>query len=131
MCIRDRYNIKLEGAVNDINAGYLFRNEADCRLGERRDGTPVDGNSAACQYFTSLVNRTGVNTGLGLDDKVAQFTSVPFNQAMQETSGIDATFRYRKDTDRLGNFDFGLTWTHVLSLEEQDFPCLLYTSRCV
>ena len=118
----DWYNIKLEGAVNDINAGYLFRNEADCRLGERRDGSAVDSNSAACQYFTSLVDRTGVDPGLGLDDKVDQFTSVPFNQAMQETSGIDATFRYRLDTDRIGNFNFGLTWTHVLKLEEQDFP---------
>ena len=118
----DWYKIKLEGAVNDINAGYLFRNEADCRLGETRGGAPVDINSGACQYFLSLINRYGVNPDLGLDDEVQQFTSVPFNQAMQQTSGIDATFRYKLDTDRLGDFDFGLSWTHVLTLEKQDFP---------
>ena len=118
----DYYKIKLESAVQDINSGYLFRKEADCRLGETRDGAAVDVNSGECQYFRSLVHRSGVDPDLGTDDEVVQFTSVPFNQAMQETSGIDATFRYRLDTDRLGNFDMGLTWTHVLKLEEQDFP---------
>lgn len=118
----DYYKIKLESAVQDINSGYLFRKEADCRLGETRDGAAVDVNSAECQYFRGLVQRNGVDPDLGTDDEVVQFTSVPFNQAMQETSGIDATFRYRLDTDRLGNFDMGLTWTHVLKLEEQDFP---------
>lgn len=118
----DWYKIKLEGGVNDINAGFLFRNEADCRLGETRDGTSVDVNSTACQYYMSLIERAGVDPDLGLDDEVVEFTSVPFNQAMQETSGIDASFRYRLDTDRLGEFNFGVSWTHVLKLEEQDFP---------
>ena len=118
----DWYKIKLEGGVNDINAGFLFRNEADCRLGETRDGAPVDIDSSACQYYMSLIQRAGVDPDLGLDDEVVEFTSVPFNQAMQETSGIDATFRYRLDTDRLGDFNFGVSWTHVLKLEEQDFP---------
>lgn len=118
----DYYKIKLEKAVQDISSGFLFRNEADCRLGQTRDGAAVDINSSACQYYLSLISRAGVNPALGTDDEVVQFRSVPFNQVMQETSGIDASFRYQLDTDRLGNFNFGATWTHVLKLDEQDFP---------
>ncbi len=116
----DWYKIKLEGAVSDISTDYLLRNEADCRLGQRRDGTPVNGSSSDCAYFLSLVNRVG--TGPFTDDQVGSYRSIPINQAMIETSGIDATARYRLDTDRFGNFNFNLGWTHVLKLDEQEFP---------
>jgi iron complex outermembrane receptor protein len=115
----DWYKIKLEGAVNDISTSYLLRNEADCLLGEQRDGSPVDGNSAQCQYFTGLVQRVG--TGQFTDDQIGEYRSFPINQSMTETSGIDATARYRLDTDRFGNYDFSLSWTHVLKLNEQEF----------
>lgn len=116
----DWYDITLEGAVSDIDTGYLLRNEADCRLGQTRDGNPVDINSAGCQYFLSLVERTGVDSIN--DDEIEEFRSVPYNQAHIETSGIDAKWRYRIDTDRMGDFGLELGWTHVLKLEEQDFP---------
>jgi iron complex outermembrane receptor protein len=116
----DWYKIKLEGAVNDISTAYLLRNEADCLLGQRRDGTPVNGGSAECQYFTGLVQRVG--SGPFTDDQIGEYRSFPINQSMTETSGIDATVRYRLDTDRYGNFDFNLGWTHVLKLEDQEFP---------
>lgn len=116
----DWYKIKLEGAVNDISTAYLLRNEADCLLGQRRDGTPVNGASAECQYFTGLVQRIG--SGPFTDDQIGEYRSFPINQSMTETSGIDATVRYRLDTDRYGNFDFNLGWTHVLKLEDQEFP---------
>src|SRR3546814_3079144 len=56
------------------------------------------------------------------DLEIDQYRSVPFNQAKVETSGIDATWKYRFDTDRLGRFDLDLSWTHVLKLDVQDFP---------
>ncbi|MHC9084414.1 TonB-dependent receptor plug domain-containing protein [Luteimonas sp. RIT-PG2_3] len=118
----DYYRIKLEGAVKDIAFSYLSRNEADCRLGQTRDGSPVDVNSSACQYFRSLIEREGINPALGEDEYVLTYNSVPFNQAMQETTGIDASFKYALDTDRMGDFNFGLNWTHVLKLEDQEFP---------
>ena len=118
----DWYKIRLEGGVNDITRSYLLRNEAACRLGTDRDGTPVNSSSAECQYFMSLVSRDGINPDLGQDEGINQIESVPFNQAMMETSGIDARVRYRLDTDRLGNFNFGLGWTHVLDLDFQEFP---------
>ncbi|TYT27438.1 TonB-dependent receptor plug domain-containing protein [Luteimonas viscosa] len=116
----DAYRIKLEGAVSDISTSYLLREEAACLLGTDRDGNPVDGSSTSCQFFTSLVERTGVDEVN--DDEIDNYLSYPFNQSMLETSGIDARWRYQLDTDRMGEFNFGLGWTHVLELEEQEFP---------
>lgn len=116
----DYYDIKLEGAVSDINTSYLLREEAACRLGTDRDGNPVDSGSASCQFFEGLVTRTGVDSIN--DDEIDSYLSYPFNQAMLKTNGIDARWRYRLDTDRMGLFNFGLSWTHVLKLEEQEFP---------
>ena len=116
----DAYRIKLEGAVSDIAPSYLLREEAACLLGTDRDGNTVDGNSSSCQFFTDLVTRLGVDQIN--DDEIDSYLSYPFNQSMLETSGLDARWRYRLDTDRLGQFNFGVGWTHVLKLEEQEFP---------
>ncbi|MEJ1098651.1 MULTISPECIES: TonB-dependent receptor [unclassified Pseudoxanthomonas] len=116
----DAYRIKLEGAVNDIAPSYLLREEAACLLGTDRNGNVVDGNSSSCQFFTGLVTRLGVDQIN--DDEIDSYLSFPFNQSMLETSGIDARWRYQLDTDRLGQFNFGIGWTHVLKLEEQEFP---------
>ena len=116
----DYYDIKLEGGVSDINSGYLMRNEADCRLGEDRDGNPVDQSSDSCAFFLSLIERSG--TGGLNDDAIETFESIPFNQALIQTSGIDAALNYSLDTDRMGEFGVQLAWTHVLTLEQQEFP---------
>ncbi len=116
----DAYRIKLEGAVRDIDTSYLFREEAACLLGTDRNGNTVDSNSSSCQFFTSLITRTGVDQIN--DDEIDSYLSYPYNQAMLDTAGLDARWRYRLDTDRLGDFNFGVGWTHVTKLEQQDFP---------
>jgi outer membrane receptor protein involved in Fe transport len=115
----DYYQIELRDAVGDIG-GLLFRNEADCLLGERRDGTPVDPTSDACAFYTGLVTR-GAGGPLGGPDDVQEYESFPINQSLNRTSGLDATWRYQLDTDRYGNFGIQLAWTHVLDLEFQEF----------
>jgi iron complex outermembrane recepter protein len=116
----DYYRIKLEGAVSDISTNYLMREEAACLLGTDRNGASVDGSSSSCQFFTSLVDRLGVDEIN--DDEIDSYLSFPFNQSMLETSGIDAKWRYKWDTDRFGDFNFGVGWTHVLKMEEEEFP---------
>ncbi len=117
----DWYKIELEGRVQDISTAYLLENEADCRLGQRRDGSSVDVNSARCQFFTGLITRLGVSPPF-TDDEIDSYISYPFNQSSVVTRGIDATVRYSLDTDRFGNYDFSLGWTHVLALNEEEFP---------
>ncbi|MBB3277212.1 MULTISPECIES: TonB-dependent receptor [unclassified Pseudoxanthomonas] len=116
----DAYRIKLEGQVQDINPSYLLREEAACLLGTDRDGNAVDPNSADCAFFTGLVTRTGVDEIN--DDEIDSYSSFPFNQSMLRTTGIDARWRYHWDTDRWGDFNFGVGWTHVLKLEDEQFP---------
>ena len=116
----DWYDIKLEGAVRDISTAYLVRNEADCRLGETRDGQPVDTSSEQCAFFLSLIDRLPVDSIN--DGEVDEYRSLPFNQSMQRTSGLDTSWRYSIDTDRMGDFNLQLGWTHVLKLEQQEFP---------
>src|SRR3546814_4376944 len=87
---------------------------------QTRDGSAVDINSSGYQYFLSLVKRTGIYSIN--DDEINEDRSVTFNQAKVETSGIDATWKYRFDTDRLGSFALDLRWKHVLKLDVQDLP---------
>lgn len=116
----DWYEIELKGAVDDINTNFLLREEASCLLGTDRNGNPVDTASASCAFFTGLVDRTGV-TPLS-DDEIDSYRSFPINQAFTKQNGIDLRFNYGLDTDRFGDFDFTLSWTHVLDYKVQLFP---------
>lgn len=115
----DYYEINLEGRTADLSSSFLLRNEADCRLGETRDGQSVDTDSQACDFYRSLVERVGIDPIN--DDEIDEIKLIPFNQAKVETSGIDATWNYRMDTDRWGDFGFQIAWSHVLKLEEQQY----------
>ena len=115
----DWYDIELTGGVDDIFTSYLFREEASCLLGTDRAGNSVDQNSAACQFFTGLVTRTDSPFR---DNQVDEYRSFPVNQSLSRTSGIDVNFKYGLDTDRLGDFDLELAWTHVLKKEIELFP---------
>ena len=112
----DWWDVELKNAVSDIASSEIFRNEADCLLGQDRDGNPVDPNSETCLFWQSLVDRDTTQFG---DDKVTQFESFPINQSLTHTKGIDATFSYKMETDRWGDFDMSLGWTHVLEHEFQ------------
>ena len=114
----DYYDIELEGIVDDISSGYILRNEAACRLGTDRDGNPVDGGSAFCQFILSSVERA---IGGPNDGDITQVTAGPINRAFEAVNGIDASLTYSHDTDRFGSFRYQLSWSHVLEQEEQEF----------
>lgn len=110
----DWYKLRLEGGVSDITPEELMRNEADCRIGTRRDGSPVDVNSTECQHYLSLVTRP---------DPLAPVTAIrpyPINQSMQKTSGLDVNWRYKVET-RIGEINANLGWTHVLDFASRQF----------
>ena len=43
------------------------------------------------------------------------------NQSYERVTGLDASARYRLDTDRFGDYAFSLEWSHRLSNETQTF----------
>lgn len=117
----DYYKIRLEDASTQLSSTYLLQNEANCRLGVRPDGTPFEqgSDSAFCRNLTALVTRTNA-PGTTLDGRISQINTAYINAALLETSGIDATFKYKLDTDRLGDFGLDLGYSLVLTNKYQE-----------
>ncbi|AWH54168.1 TonB-dependent receptor [Stenotrophomonas sp. ESTM1D_MKCIP4_1] len=117
----DYYKIRLEDASTQLSSTYLLQNEANCRLGVRPDGTPFEqgADSAFCRNLTALVTRTSA-PGTTLDGRISQINTAYINAALLETSGIDATFKYKLDTDRLGDFGLDLGYSLVLTNKYQE-----------
>jgi hypothetical protein len=82
----DYVRIQLEGKVSFLDATYLLRSEADCRLGQTETGESVDSNSSACQDFLEFVHRTPDL------ERITGFDILPYNQALAESSGIDTSW---------------------------------------
>lgn len=118
----DYYHIELDNQALQLSAAYLLENEADCRLGVQRDGSPAENapDSAFCQNMTSLVTRLDA-PGTNLDGRLQRINSAYINAALTETSGIDASYRYRWDTDRWGDFSVDLAYSLVLTDKYKQF----------
>lgn len=117
----DYYDIKLEGAIANLSSTFILDAEGGCRTGLTRTRQPYqfDINSAFCQEIISRVTRTpaiGEPT-----DRVTEIRSGPVNQSYERVTGIDASVKYRLDTDRFGDYNFGLEWSHRLANETQTF----------
>lgn len=117
----DYYNIELEGAISDLT-GRLYRDEAACRLGTNRDGSPVDATSERCVEVLGRVMRDS-------NGDIVEIATYPQNQAMTKTSGIDASADYRLTTDRMGKFGAKVAWTHVLKLDVQQYDGEVFEDR--
>ena len=118
----DYYDIRLENQVGDISSAYILENEANCRLGTSRDGTPFEWgmDSAFCQEMISRVTRTAA-PGTVNDLAVTEVVRGPRNRAQLSTKGIDANLRYKLDTDRFGDFGLQLSYTHTLEQKYAEF----------
>lgn len=118
----DYYRIQLEDKASQISTGYILQNEANCRLGVKRDGSPFEHapDSAFCQNIYGLITRTEA-PGTALDGRLQSLNAAYINTAYQEVSGIDANFRYRWDTDRIGRFFVDLGYTLRLTDKSKQF----------
>lgn len=117
----DYYSIDLRNQVGDITNAYILEQEANCRLGVKRDGSPADFSmdSSFCQEMVGRVQRYSL-PGTPQDGRVEQITRGPTNRAFRTVEGVDATFRYRLTTDRWGSFDTQLAYSHILESETQE-----------
>ena len=117
----DYYDIKLEGAVTTLSNTFILEAEAGCRTGLTRNRQPYAfaPDSAFCQEVVSRVTRTpapGEPT-----DRVTGIRSGPVNQAYRRVTGIDAEYTWNMDTDRFGDFNWSVAWSHTLKSEFQAF----------
>jgi iron complex outermembrane recepter protein len=115
----DYYRVKLEDQSQQLSSAFLLENEANCRLGTRPNGTPFPNtiDSAFCQNVFSLVTRLGGTT----DGVVQRINSAYINAALTDTSFVDATYKYRLDTDRLGTFRLDMAYSLTLTDKFKQF----------
>ena len=118
----DYYRIKLEDRASQLTAGYILQNEANCRLGVMRDGSPFQhsSDSAFCQNIYGMITRTEA-PGTALDGRLQGLNTAFINTAFQEVSGVDANFKYSFDTDRIGRFFFDIGYTIRMTDKSKQF----------
>ncbi|MET0130453.1 MAG: TonB-dependent receptor [Stenotrophomonas chelatiphaga] len=113
----DYYRIRLEDAAAQLSNDYLLRAEAACRLGSTSDGRALP-TPAVCQNVQSLITRIN-SPGAPDDGRISRINNAYINTALQDLSGIDASYKYRLDTDRLGRFDFDFGYSLTLTNKYQ------------
>jgi outer membrane receptor protein involved in Fe transport len=108
----DYFDIDMRNQVQDMRNDAVLQDEANCRLGERMDGTPVDINSPTCVDAISRVTR--------IDGRLYGIYVNPINIARESTSGVDLNTHYLLETG-IGDFRFTGNYTWVRAHDFQQF----------
>ncbi len=109
----DWYRIRLEDAASQFDTSTLLAQEAACRLGTSSDGSAPP-SASFCQNLYQLITRTEA-PGTPDDGRVTRINNSYINTALQDTTGIDASYKYRFETDRIGTFNLDLAYSLQLS----------------
>ena len=110
----DYFDIDMRNQVQDLSTDTLLQDEANCRLGQKVDGTPVDIGSPTCQAALARVTR------LPNGDLYGVYVN-PINIAREKTSGIDLAFRGSVPTG-IGTFTLSLAHSHVFDHTFRQYP---------
>ncbi|HZP66065.1 MAG TPA: TonB-dependent receptor, partial [Rudaea sp.] len=117
----DYNRVSISNEVQQIDLNRVLITEANCRLGHSEGGQAYDINSPTCRNALALVQRNAANAPFD-PNGIAQLTSIPTNIALEYQSGIQASARYRWDTDRLGQFQVGAVYFVQLKHTSKNFP---------
>ncbi|WP_167285048.1 TonB-dependent receptor domain-containing protein [Marilutibacter alkalisoli] len=117
----DYYRIKLENAASQLGNDFILQAEAACRLGSWSSSAPrPDLSDEFCSNIESFVTRLQA-PGTPGDGRLQSINSAYINTAIQDTSGIDASFRFNHVTDRMGTFFANAEYTLVLTNKYAQF----------
>lgn len=118
----DYYRVKLQDQARQISSNYLLQNEANCRLGVKRDGSAFEfaSNSSFCENIYGLITRTSA-PGTAMDGRLERLNTAYINSSLVEVSGIDSSIKYTLLTDRWGRFSFDIGHTIRLTDKDQQF----------
>jgi outer membrane receptor protein involved in Fe transport len=109
----DYFNIKVSNQIEDMSTDKILQDEADCRLGQTVDGTPVDPTSPECLDALPRVLRDSDGNLLGVFYQ-------PINIAQQRVAGYDLAAHYRWDT-AIGTWRFALNHTLFTRHDSRQF----------
>jgi outer membrane receptor protein involved in Fe transport len=117
----DFVHVKINNEVNSYSVDAILEQEADCRIGHTRGGTPIDGNSQRCQQLIGLVKRTPLSDPVSPGGLI-NVTTYPINISNESVSNIIADASYKLEAGRLGDFvffgDYNIQKEHL----KQQFP---------
>jgi outer membrane receptor protein involved in Fe transport len=113
----DYYDIRLENIVVDRSVDTLLRDERACLLGGSYTVTP----GTNCDDVLARIMRNPTDGGVN-SETLNSVAIGPFNQAVQETNGIDATLNYAQDTQNAGLFTVDISWTRVFDQKAATLP---------
>ncbi|GAB6196758.1 TonB-dependent receptor [Lysobacter xanthus] len=114
----DYYRIDLKDVVTVQSGTSILEAELGCNTGKYPNGQPYPfaAGSEFCDATLSRISRDPI-TG-----NITEIRSGPINLASQGTKGIDASVRYRMDTQNFGRFTTDLSWSHVLEQTQRATP---------
>lgn len=113
----DYYDIQLENIVTDRSVDTLLRDERACLLGAPYTVTA----GTDCNQVLGRIVRNPATGGVNSETLIS-VTTGPFNQAVQETDGVDAALNYVVNTDRMGLFSVSLAYTYVFDQKAATLP---------
>jgi outer membrane receptor protein involved in Fe transport len=109
----DYYNVDIQDDVVDLSINQLLLDEASCRASSSPNSeqclevySHIDRNAPDAPFQPNQLNGVNVN---------------PINAASESVEGIIAGSTYNWDTDRAGQFVFGLDYNLTLNHEFQEF----------
>ncbi|MBS0516237.1 MAG: TonB-dependent receptor [Proteobacteria bacterium] len=111
----DYWHLGIDNAIDNIGIDDVLVDEAGCRTGKNKDGSPYTAHplgSEYCQLVTANVHRDA-------NGNILAVYSGPINRSKLYVSGIDGTVSYRVKTDRWGDFNFLLEWSDNLRHYQQ------------
>jgi outer membrane receptor protein involved in Fe transport len=114
----DYFDVKLDDQVQNLRVDNVLEDEADCRLGETPNGTPVDIDSPTCVDAIARVTR--YPEGSLFEGEVQSVRVNPINIANESTDGIDIGLRYRLPIGA-ASLTFDASYTRVFNHESQQY----------
>ncbi len=114
----DYWKMEINNAISDIDETSLLVTEAEClHPGWTPDGRVLPNPPSAqwCEEVLRRVQRTGAGSTAGS----VTIGVNPINRAQQEVSGLDYTARYGLPNTAIGNFDFSLNYTWMLTYKSR------------
>jgi outer membrane receptor protein involved in Fe transport len=113
----DYYEIKLDNIVVDKSVDTLLRDERACLLGGKYTVTA----GTSCDVVIANITRFPIDGGVN-SQTLNTVQTGPYNQAVQETNGIDLTLNYALVTQSMGLFTFDLAYTYVFDQKSASLP---------
>ncbi|MEX3611886.1 MAG: TonB-dependent receptor [Burkholderia sp.] len=110
----DYYNIRIDDLITITDPDNLLHTEAACREGSLSAASPdcVDALARVVRNpLTAVLNPGAINILL----------INPINTAMEKTTGLDLSGKWRFRLDGIGNFLLAANYTKVLSLRYQQY----------